>query len=186
MHPRAQSSAAPRLVLALAAVLLAGCVTVDVVPREFEGFEAVREAAQDSAPLGGEALAQRKLELERAYADIVHFDATLSCLDHRRDRNGALLFKGFLDAYLGTHVDPMLHAEWQSRHPELSVLDANLRFAKAELLIRLRATSRAQDTIDEIARRYAGRDDMLVAFPFGKQSRLSDGLKLLRDRKWRG
>ena len=158
--------------------LLPGCVAIDVAPDDL-----VPEvtAAESNAPLGGEALAQRRLEMRRAYGDMVHFHATLESLKRRRDRSGLVLFNGFLDEYMGTHLDPIMSAEWQSRHPELSVLDANLRFAKAELLMEMRATRRAHRVIDDIERRYQGREDMLVSYPFGDQSTLKDGLEILRD-----
>ena len=67
------------------------------------------EVSQDAnTPLGGVTLSQRRLELARAQADMVHFLATLDSLRMRRDQNGQVLFKGFVDEYLGTHVDPML------------------------------------------------------------------------------
>lgn len=143
-------------------------------------------AAEASAPLGGEALLQRKREMRRAHADMVHFTRTLESLRHREDKNGLVLFSKFLDAYLGVHVDPLLAGEWQSRHPELTALDANLRFAKAELLIRLRLPRRAQDVMDQLEERFQGREDMLVDYPFGTQRPLGEGLQMLVERKWQG
>ena len=143
-------------------------------------------AAEASAPLGGEALVQRKHEMRRSYGDMIHFHATLESLHHRKDKNGRRLFNKFLGAYLGIHVDPLLAGEWQSRHPELTALDANLRFAKAELLVALRMPRRAQAVMDEIEVRFQGREDMLVDYPFGEQRSLGEGLQMLRDRKWRG
>lgn len=169
--------------LCACATLGAACATntdapADLIPET--------SAAEDSSPLGGEALHQRKEEMRRAQADIIHFDATLFSLNHRRDRNGLSLFAKFLDAYLGLQVDPLLGSEWQSRHPELAALDANLRFAKAELLIQLRMPRRAQHVMDQIEERFVGREEMLVDYPFGEQHSLREGLQMLRDRKWRG
>jgi hypothetical protein len=65
-------------------------------------------------------------------------------------------------------------------------LDANLRLAKAEVLIQMRSPQRVQDVLDELEKRYRGREDMLVEFPIGKQGTLRDGMKRLSDRKWRG
>lgn len=170
-------------VLLTCALLASACVTDDRAPADLVPDAS---AAEDSAPLGGEALTQRKEEMRRAHSDIVHFDATLASLHHRRDKNGVIMFSGFLDAYLGMHVDPLLAGEWQSRHPELSALDADLRFAKAELLIQLRLPRRAQSVIDDIEERFRGREDMLVDYPFGDQRSLGEGLELLRERKWQG
>ena len=143
-------------------------------------------AAEQSTPLGGPALALRKQEMRRAHRDMLHFVTTLESLQQRKDRNGLMLFSQFLDAYMGVHLDPLLQSEWQSRHPELMALDANLRLAKAEALIQMRSPQRVQDVIEELQKRYAGREDMLVEFPIGKQGTLRDGLKRLSERKWRG
>jgi hypothetical protein len=178
---RARPVAGPSLLLCL--WLAAGCVVSNHAPPDLLPGDT---AAEDSAPLGGEALTQRKLEMRRAHADMVHFHVTLASLQFRRDKNGLVQFGKFLDTYLGTHVDPLLAGEWQSRHPELDALDANLRFAKAELLIQLRSPRRAQAVIEEIERRFQGREQMLVDYPFGEQSALGDGLELLRSNKWRG
>jgi hypothetical protein len=143
-------------------------------------------AAEQSAPLGGPALALRKQEMKRAHRDMLHFHTTLESLQQRKDRNGLMLFTQFLDAYMGMHLDPLLQNEWQSRHPEVMALDANLRLAKAEVLIQMRSPQRVQNEIEQLKKRYAGREDMMVEFPIGKQGTLRDGLKRLADRKWRG
>jgi hypothetical protein len=143
-------------------------------------------AAEQSTPLGGAALGQRKQDMQRAHRDMLHFHTTLESLQERKDRNGLVLFSQFLDAYMGLHLDPLLASEWQTRHPELMALDANLRLVKAEVLIQMRSPQRVQQVIDELKERYAGRGDMLVEFPIGKQGTLRDGLKRLGDRKWRG
>jgi len=168
--------------LAIAALATA-CVGVDRAPADLVPGASAAEASQ---PLGGEALVQRKQEMRRAHADMIHFNRTLASLHHRKDKNGLVMFSNFLDAYLGVHVDPLLAGEWQSRHPELTALDANLRFAKAELLIQLRNPRRAQEVMDQIEERFQGRFDMLVDYPFGHQRPLGEGLEMLRERKWRG
>jgi hypothetical protein len=168
--------------LALGA-LASACVGVDRAPGDLLPEASAAEASQ---PLGGEALVQRKHEMRRAHADMIHFHKTLQSLHHREDKNGLVLFSQFLEAYLVVHVDPLLAGEWQSRHPELTALDANLRFAKAELLIQLRLPRRAQEVMDQIEQRFQGRADMLVDYPFGHQRPLGEGLEMLRERKWKG
>jgi hypothetical protein len=122
----------------------------------------------------------------RTQADLVHFMATLDSLQLRRDQNGQILFKGFVDEYLGTHVDPMLATEMHSEQPELAGLDASIRFLEAEMLTKLRSPHRAQQTIDALERLYQGREDMLVDWPIGKKTPLSKAMQLFEDRKWRG
>lgn len=171
------------LAAALALVLGSGCVIDRAAPPD---LVPETSAAEASVPLGGEALLQRKRELDRAYRDMVHFDATLLSLHRHGDKNGLRQFGNFLEAYMGLHLDPLLAGEWQSRHPELTALDANLRFAKAEILIQLRMTRQAQEVMDQIEQRFKGREDMLVDYPFGQQHPLGEGLQMLRERKWRG
>jgi hypothetical protein len=181
MRPTTRARVASALCLACAVSL--ACAG----PPEGAGDLAWGEtAAEESAPLGGQALATRKRELRRAHGDLLHFHATLVTLGQRRERSGAILFSQFLDAYLGLHLGPLLAGEWQSDHPELSALDASVRFAQAEVLILLRDPRRVQDVIDEIERRFEGRENMLVEYPLGSQGTLGTGLGILAGRKWRG
>lgn len=169
--------------LILAVVLcggsLAGCVSdatrADAMVRNASTAEA-------SAPLAGEALEQRKLELERTYRDLTHFNVTFDSLHRRNDREGKLLFSEFVDLQLTKQVLPMLEGEWQSRHPELSALDADVRLAVAELWMRMGATSASLRMLDEIDRRFEGRGEMLVSYPIGSQGTLRDGVAMLRER----
>jgi hypothetical protein len=161
--------------VAIASLACAGSQQVDL-----------ESARINEAPLGGEALIQRQHDLDRAYGDLLHFHATLVTLVDRRDSRSISLFDAFLAAYLGEYLDPLLQSQWQSKHAELAGVDASLRFAKAELLIQMRYPRRVQQTIDEIERRYSGREALLVEYPIGRQGTLGDGLEILKDRKWKG
>jgi hypothetical protein len=163
--------------LAGCAVLSHGCVSDERLADDWVAKANTREA---SAPLGGEALAQRKLDLSRSYKDLGHFLVTLDGLHRRHDRNGLVMFSEFADFYVAKNVIPMLEPEWQSRHPEVAPLDANTRFAVAAVWSKLGATSSANRMLDEIERRYKGRGEMLVGYPFGGESTLRDALKELR------
>ena len=137
-------------------------------------------------PLGGEALIQRKRDLDRTFGDLLHFHTTLVSLVDRNDSRAITLFDQFLATYMGEYLDPMLRSKWQSKHPELAAVDASLRFAKAELLIQMRYPRRVQQTIDDIEKRFEGRDSLLIEYPIGRQGTLGDGLTTLKDRKWKG
>jgi hypothetical protein len=169
--------------LALALSVGVGCASGPKIPDTF-GLET--QAAEETTPLGGEALALRKREMRRAQRDMRHYHATLQGLNERGDRSGKILFGQFLDAYIGLHLDPLLTSEWQSNHPELMALDAGLRLGKAEVLIWMRQQRRAQQTLDELLKRFAGRENMLVEYPIGGQTTLEQALEMLRERKWRG
>lgn len=188
LNPRRGPLRAPRNRLAAGALLVAlgllatGCLVTDERLADELVLDTTATAA--SAPLGGEALSQRKRELDSTYRDLTHFHATLESLNHRGDRSGRVLFSEFLEAYLVKHVMPLLAGEWQSRHPEVAVLDVNVRLAVAELWVQMNAGSAADRMLEEIERRYAGREQMLVAYPIGTQGTLGDGLERLRDRDW--
>ena len=55
-----------------------------------------------------------------------------------------------------------------------------------ELLIEMRSPSRAEQVLEDVERRFAGRGAMLVEYPVGGQTTLSEALRVLRERKWRG
>ncbi len=150
-------------------------------PRKDFASDAIVAAANEEA-FGGEALAQRKLELERAVADLGNFLDTVGSMKDRGDEHGIELFRRFVDQYLLTHVGPLLAPKWQSHHPELIRYDANLRFAQSALLLELAYPKWAKDEIRELRARYAERGNMLVEYPLGEQNTLREALTLLRER----
>lgn len=139
---------------------------------------------EEEAPLGGEALAQRRMDLDRAWRDLLHFDATVQSLSDRRDSRSVALLDDFLSQYLAEHLDPLLRPAWQSTHPEVMALDANLRFMKAQILTDMRYTRKVQRAIEDIEIRYQGRESMLVQYPVGEQHPLGEALTMLREDKW--
>lgn len=163
-------------------LLASGCLVTD--ERLADELVIDTTASEASAPLGGEALSQRKRELAGTYRDLTHFHATLESLSHRGDRSGRVLFSEFLDIYIVKHVMPLLAGEWQSRHPEVAVLDVNVRLAVTDLWVQMNAGSAADRMLEEIERRYAGREEMLVAYPIGSKGTLGEGLDRLRNRDW--
>lgn len=167
------------LLLAGCAVLAQGCISDERIADDWVAKTSAREA---SAPMGGEGLAQRKLELDRSYRNLGHFLVTLDGLHRRNDRNGLVLFTEFADFYVSKHVIPLLAPEWQSRQPEVALLDVNARFAVAALWAKIGATSSAGRMLDEIDRRYKGRGEMLVGYPIGGQSTLREAVAHLRER----
>jgi len=151
-----------------------------------DAFAPEEPIAEETTPLGGEGLALRRREMQRAYQYMGHFQTTLRGLDLREDRSGKVIFSQFLDAYMGLHLDPLLNTAWQSDHAELMALDAGLRLSKAELLIWMRLPGRAQRVIDELKKRFEGRETMLVDYPIGGQTTLGQAVEMLKLRKWRG
>jgi hypothetical protein len=158
---------------------LAGCLGSEEPESHWLG---TAPAAEETAPLAGAALEQRKDQLVRAQHDLAHFQTTLESLYYRDDRDGHNRMARFADNYLVTHVDRLLAHEWQSRHPEVAVIDANLRLAKADVLLRMNRNDQAAHVLDEIERRFERRDDMLIEHPLGTQRKLGEALELLRDR----
>jgi hypothetical protein len=168
----------------LAPFLLLGQLSGCAAGMDAAHEEATMTASEEEAPLGGEALAQRRLDLTRAWRDLLHFDETMQSLVDRKDSRSVALLDTYLSQYMGEHLDPLLRPQWQSSHPEVMALDANLRFMKAEILAEMRYTRRVQETIDDIQARFAGRESMLVEYPVGEQRSLGEALELLRGRKW--
>jgi len=160
---------------------LFGCATSGFDPAY---DEAANMAAEEEAPLGGEALARRRMDLDRAWRDLLHFNETMQSLTARKDSRSVALLDGFLAQYMGQHLDPLLRPRWQSAHPEVMAIDANLRFMKAQILSEMRYPRRVQQVIDDIQFRFEGRESMLIEFPVGEQRSLGEGLELLRESKW--
>lgn len=146
-----------------------------------EGGDRTSEAA-----LGGEALAQRKQDLNRALGDLTAFNRTLESLIERRDDDGVDTMEPFIRGYMGRHLDPLIRPDWTSDHPEVAAIDANIRFMKADLLIQLRQTREVQRVLDDIRRRYEGRGQMLVEYPRGEQTTMTKAIEKLKNRKWNG
>lgn len=144
----------------------------------------VEKAIEEEAPLGGEALAQRRMDLGRAWRDLLHFESTMESMVDRKDSRSVALLDSFLDEYMGRHLDGLLRPQWQSSHPEVMALDANLRLMKTEILAQMRYTRRVQESIEDIEARFTGRESMLVEYPIGEQRALGEALQMLRDRKW--
>ena len=81
----------------------------------------------------------------------------------------------------GTDMQSLLSEEEEGWHSELALLDANLLFAQAAVLVELREKRRVGKLIREIARRFVGMETMLVEYPIGEQSTLTHALTDLRD-----
>lgn len=173
-----ERSRAAWLVTVLCCAALGACAKPGYGPASFGSTE---KPAEEAAPLGGPSLEQRRVTMERMYKDLVHFRTAIGHARQRGDREAAAQLAYFVGAYINMHLDPLLAGEWQSRHPELFGLDADLRIAKADVFMRMRERGQASDVLDEVSKRYAGREDMLVHYPIGGQSPLGKAVKLLRE-----
>ena len=167
-----------RIGLAGALVATLGCASNTSLTKDFGKAE---KSAEESGPTGGPSLDQRRENMQRMYKDLVHFRTALRDAQERGDRSTVNSLGFFMESYMNMHLDPLLDGEWQSRHPELWGMDADLRLAKADVLIRMNDTSRASKTLDELSERYKGRDDMLVHYPLGSESQLGKAIKTLRE-----
>ena len=167
-----------RIGLAVALAATSGCASNTSLTKDFGKAE---KSAEEPGPTGGPSLDQRRENMQRMYKDLIHFRTSLRDAQERGDRSTVNALGFFMESYMNMHLDPLLDGEWQSRHPELWGMDADLRLAKADVLARLNETSRASKTLDEVASRYKGRDDMLVHYPLGSESQLGKAIKLLRE-----
>jgi len=171
------------LTIALTSLFAAACATDPRDDMEIGDDLTVNHVA----PMGGEALMQRKDELERALSDMMIFRQTLESMNDRRDSRGIDSSQEFLNRYMAIHLEPLLEPRWQSSHPELILVDANLRFVQAELLIQMGygLGGWTDDVIDELIERYKQRGNILVDYPVGTQTTLREALRILRNHKVR-
>jgi hypothetical protein len=158
-----------------------GCASEGAIPDPLLDRQA---ETLSTIPLAGESLSALARELARAHRDLLHFHVTLAGLRDRRDRNGTELFEEFLDGYLLDHLAPLLANEWQSRQPELMVVDANIRLLYADLLVGLGRPQQMQGVVDEIQKRFAEQESMLVDYPVGRRTTLRKALETLHEREW--
>jgi len=164
----------------LLALQLTGCASKEGP----DASEVEQQEALEETSLNGEALAQRRTDLTRAWRDLVHLDETMRGLSDRNDGPSIVLLDNFISEFMGKHLDPLLKPDWQSSHPEVMALDANLRFMKAQLLANMRYPRKVQDSIEDIEERFEGRESMLIEYPVGEQRALGEALEMLRDQKW--
>jgi hypothetical protein len=165
----------------LLALQLGGCASKDGPDGK---LAADQQAQLEETSLNGEALAQRRTDLMRAWRDLVHLDETMQALTDRNDSPSIVLLDNFITEYMSKHLDPLLKPAWQSSHPEVMALDANLRFMKAQLLANMRYPRKVQNSIEDIENRFEGRESMLIEYPIGEQRALGEALEMLRDQKW--
>ncbi len=168
--------------LSAPALFAAGCVSND--ERVADHLLERGSTIERNAPLGGESLSVRKHEVKRAYRDLIQYRDTFETLRRRRDGNGLTLFRQFAENYMDTHLQPILDADWQSDHPELLGMDANIRLVQAECYMLMSKPGKMQKVLNGIEDRYKGRETMLVDYPVGEQSMLHEAIEHISDRKW--
>ena len=83
MRRRSPAGFAARLSAAICATALMACASPEPL---FVDLPAEDATTEETAPLGGDALAERRREMQRAYRDLIHFHATQESLRHRRDK----------------------------------------------------------------------------------------------------
>lgn len=131
--------------------------------------------------LGGEALAQKKLRMRRAHADLAHLYVVherLSRLQKNRERNQ---LEAFIRPYLEHRVRPLIHTPaGQGWNGELRLLEANLLFAEAALFVAMGDDEELGVVIATLSDRFDGYESMLIEYPIGDSSTLELGVKDLR------
>ena len=79
--------------------------------------EMAEESIEEEAPLGGEALAQRRMDLDRAWRDLLHFEETMESLVDRKDSRSVALLDSFLDEPPRLRIDEPEHAHSAAHGP---------------------------------------------------------------------
>lgn len=162
------------------ALLLTACSTTWTGSDYFARSAPVTEA---DSQIAGEALEQRKLKMRRAHQDLVSLHATVETLRRHKSLTDIRVMESYLDGYLDEYVDPMISEKDESWHPELQVLDANLLFAKAAVLIELRDRSAVDRVIAGIEKRFQGMNNLPVEYPVGTRTTLGQGLRDLHSNR---
>lgn len=162
---------------ALCAVFVLGCASID--GDTFHKQQHVEESAHHT---GGQALTERKVRMRRTQRDLMHLQQTLETLRRHRYDAQFELMAGFVRPYLRDRVDPLISDREESWHPDLVALDANLLFAKGAVLAELGDRRSVESLIRTLEQRYPKMGSLLVEFPKGTQSTLSEGLSELRAR----
>ncbi len=139
-------------------------------------YQAQPVATEADRQVSGEALAQRKQSLRRVHRDLKSIHATAESLRRHRELEGIAAFEGFVHPYFREHVEPLLD-EADGWHPELQLLQANLLFAQAAVLIELRDTARLSNLTRRIGKRFQGKKNLLIEYPLGKESTLEHALR---------
>ena len=85
-----------------ALLLSSACAT----PEPFDPLLGPKLSVDQSAPLGGNALAERQGEMRRASRDLESFHATLVTLRQRKDAVGHRHFKHFVNSYMDLGKTP--------------------------------------------------------------------------------
>jgi hypothetical protein len=168
---------------ACAAWLAAACAPTTAPAPSGLGLGSATTAAEEAAPIAGVALQQRRERLERLFKDLTHIRRSLRSANQRGDRETHTELARLAGAYLGLHIDPLLAAEWQSEHPELMALDAGLRLAEVELLREMNDGARARAVLENLERRFADREELLVDYPVGEQTSLREALEQIRGKR---
>jgi len=123
-------------------------------------------------------------QMRRALETLFVFRRSVGSLAVRREPRNREVFGDFVEAYMGLHLDALLRDPRHRGQPELVALDANLRIAKADLLIRMREKRRAEAVLADVAERFRGNERMLIEYPPGQQTTVGKALELLRHRRW--
>jgi hypothetical protein len=138
-----------------------------------------------SMPLTGTARRQHVRQMQRALEALFVFRSSVDSLAVRREPRNREVFGDFVEAYMGLQVDALLRDRRHRGQPELVALDANLRIAKADLLIRMHERGRADAVLADATERFRGNERMLIEYPPGKQTTVGKALELLRHkRRW--
>ncbi len=134
--------------------------------------------------LGGEALAQKKLQMRRVHADMIHLHGTHERLGRLQKTGDRRQLEDFIRPYLDRHVGPLVEVtEGEGWNSELRLLEANLLFAEAALRAAMRDENELEAVIASLADRFDGYESMLVEYPIGGSSTLEHAVADLRKRR---
>lgn len=169
-----------RITRSIAVAVAAACIIASTAcTSRWTGSDYFERHAQVTEPdtqVTGETLIQQKQKMRRLHRDLKSLHATAESLRRHMNVEGIASLEAFLYPYLRHHAEPLVTAQSPTWHPELELLQANLMFAKAAVLIELRDRYGLRRVTNQIEIRF-GRKSMLVEYPLGSESTLAKGLK---------
>ncbi|MFK7895724.1 MAG: hypothetical protein AB8G23_07815 [Myxococcota bacterium] len=130
--------------------------------------------------LSGEALSQRKYSMRRIRRDLGSFRQTLEQLDRHGKTAGINRFEQFVRPFIEMRVDPLIHEQDKTSHPELRPFKAELLLSKAVLMHAMEDPRAVKRTIGRLENEFAGVTSMLVLYPTGEAVTLEQSIALLR------
>ncbi len=130
--------------------------------------------------LGGEALAQKKARMRRVHADLVHLHRGYTVVARQQKHEDQKQLEAFVRPFIERHVAPLVASDSEAWNTDLRLLEANLLFAEAALLVAIDDRAGLTEVIATLSDRFGGHESLLIEYPIGETQTLAHGIRDLR------